>query len=255
MIFTLLFNKWSLFLILSVISLFCLYEYFILVKRKSSPEPVSLFFSAVVVLITFHLVQFDLIHSDYFLIYFLIPVILFLTEVFRKNEIPFLNIAINITGIIYCVLPFIILMAISDSHTYPFDGKWFVLLIFLTIWANDTFAYVFGRLFGKHKLAPHISAGKTIEGSIGGILMSVIPLILYFYYFDIESSQYYKYIFLALLISILSIISDLTESKLKRMVDVKDSGKLLPGHGGFLDRFDSVLITTPVIFVYIKIIL
>mgnify|MGYP005995723545 CR=1 FL=1 len=119
------------------------------------------------------------------------------------------------------------------------------------IWANDTGAYLVGKQFGKNKLAPKISPNKTIEGLLGGIALAIITGIVSSYFID--GLSYLNAIFLAILISFSSTIGDLFESVLKRRADVKDSGKLFIGHGGFLDRFDSVLFAAPVATLYIKI--
>ncbi|NMA02782.1 MAG: phosphatidate cytidylyltransferase [Clostridia bacterium] len=126
------------------------------------------------------------------------------------------------------------------------QGFWLVLFLFLIIWSSDTGAYFSGRFFGKNKLAPQVSPNKTIEGSIGGLFLSVIIGIIYNYYLNLFSLPIV--LFLALLLSVIGQMGDLIESALKRLVGVKDSGNLIPGHGGILDRFDSTITTAPVFF-------
>jgi phosphatidate cytidylyltransferase len=124
--------------------------------------------------------------------------------------------------------------------------------VFILIWANDTFAYLVGKTWGKHKLLERISPKKTREGFIGGLLGSlVIAAIISQYIYSLE--LIYS-LLLAVLVCVGSTIGDLIESKFKRVANVKDSGKLLPGHGGVLDRLDSIIFVAPLAFLFYKII-
>lgn len=168
-------------------------------------------------------------------------------ELFRKSNKPFENIALTYSGIIYLTLPFILLNDMGNTGTllnfkYNF---WPILSIFIFVWCNDTFAYLTGRLLGKHKLFERISPKKTWEGFIGGIIFAVIAGILMAYFLQ---WSYAKMITYALVVGVIGTAGDLVESMLKRSVDVKDSGTILPGHGGILDRFDAVLFVVPVIY-------
>jgi len=126
------------------------------------------------------------------------------------------------------------------------------LLIFLVLgllWVNDIFAYLTGRLLGKHKLFERISPGKTIEGSLGGLVFTVISMAIFCHY--VPRMSIATAVGMAAIAVIFGTIGDLCESMLKRQAGVKDSGKLIPGHGGILDRFDSVMFSVPFIFVYL----
>ncbi len=125
-------------------------------------------------------------------------------------------------------------------------GVEFLLLLLLLVWGADIFAYVFGSAFGKHKLAPKLSAGKTIEGVLGGLLACVIITLIWLYVVDIAYQQYYKYLLLAMITALFSVVGDLLLSIYKREAGVKNSGKILPGHGGILDRVDGLLAATPI---------
>ncbi len=128
-------------------------------------------------------------------------------------------------------------------------GPGLILMVFCIIWVNDIFAYFTGKLLGRHKLFHRISPGKTIEGSIGGLLFTMVSLIVFSHYsgwFSISDA-----FGLALVAVVFGTLGDLSESLLKRQAGVKDSGKLIPGHGGILDRFDSVMFSVPFIFVYL----
>lgn len=124
-------------------------------------------------------------------------------------------------------------------------GKIYVWLIFIIAFATDTCAYFAGYAFGKHKLIPKVSPKKTIEGSIGGILGSTLICLAFGYYFNIDLKVI---VILGFLGSIVAQVGDLFASSIKRYVGIKDYGKLIPGHGGILDRFDSVILVAP--FVY-----
>jgi len=130
----------------------------------------------------------------------------------------------------------------------PFDGGP-ILFVFVLIWVNDSFAYVFGRLLGRHKLAPSISPKKTIEGFVGGLIASVA--VGYFFGTEIVPIEDTQLAVFGAVISLSANLGDLFESKIKRTLGVKDSGTALPGHGGFLDRFDSVLFAGPAAYAFL----
>lgn len=121
-----------------------------------------------------------------------------------------------------------------------------LISIFILIWTNDTFAYLVGKNFGKRKLFPVISPKKTIEGFIGGLVFSVISSLLLANFY-IEAKILYFWVVIAIIVSIFSTLGDLIESKFKRVAGVKDSGKVMPGHGGILDRLDSIIFVIPFI--------
>lgn len=131
-------------------------------------------------------------------------------------------------------------------HNLP-SGPYYLLFLLLFVWAADTGAYFAGRRWGKHKLAPQISPGKSIEGVLGGVVVSVLVAAIggWFFYHSFGTA-YFSLILLGLITSLVSVLGDLAESMMKRLAAVKDSGNLLPGHGGLLDRIDSLLSTTPV---------
>lgn len=152
------------------------------------------------------------------------------------------DISLTIFGIIY--IPFLL------SHLKLLDGTKYIWLVFIIAFGTDTFAYIFGNLFGKHKLAPVLSPNKTIEGSIGGIVGSLILTLVFSLYMNIEIR--FSLIVMSIIVSICSQLGDLAASKIKRWTKIKDYGFIMPGHGGVLDRFDSVIFTTPLVYYYIK---
>lgn len=132
------------------------------------------------------------------------------------------------------------------------DGGYYVVLVFLCSWGNDTLAYCVGMLFGKHKMSPHLSPKKSVEGLIGGIIgAGLLGLIYGLFLQERVFSIPYIYVtlfFICALAAIPAVIGDLAASGIKRNNEVKDYGKLIPGHGGVLDRFDSMIFTAPIIY-------
>jgi phosphatidate cytidylyltransferase len=130
--------------------------------------------------------------------------------------------------------------------------EWTFLTIFL-VWATDIGAYLIGRQFGSHLLARQVSPKKTVEGALGGLLFSIAVALLFWRI--VGGAAWIMYISLAVIIGISAQIGDLFESALKRSAGVKDSGKLIPGHGGILDRFDSLIFTLPLVYYGVKLLL
>jgi phosphatidate cytidylyltransferase len=155
-----------------------------------------------------------------------------------------------IAVILYLISGFVFLTLI------PFmDGEFtpkIIVSIFILIWCNDTFAYLIGKNFGKIKLLERISPKKTIEGFLGGLLGAIIASFIIFKYVEIYSLQ--VWITLACIASVFGTIGDLIQSKFKRQAGVKDSGVLMPGHGGLYDRLDSIIYASPFIFAFLEIV-
>ncbi|USS86559.1 phosphatidate cytidylyltransferase [Fructilactobacillus cliffordii] len=127
------------------------------------------------------------------------------------------------------------------------DGLVVLFYALLIVWCTDTGAYFIGKYMGKHKLAPHVSPNKTWEGSVGGVLVATIVCTVYVMFFPVSHASLMTMILLTVILSIAGQLGDLVESALKRYYGVKDSGKILPGHGGILDRFDSLLFVLPLL--------
>jgi len=200
--------------------------------------------------IIFFLAANQVIPDKFIYLSILIPLATLLPDLFDKRKNGFRNSMITIAGIIYIALPFSLLSFIiipenMDSTFYP----WILLGIFLIIWIYDSMAYVFGSWLGKHKICQRISPKKSWEGLIGGAVFAVIMGVVNATVFHELSKT--SWIVIALLIVVFGTSGDFFESKLKREAGVKDSGSILPGHGGMLDRFDTVLFAVPVIFVWI----
>lgn len=132
------------------------------------------------------------------------------------------------------------------------QGSWMLMSVFIMVWVCDSGAYFTGYFLGKHKMAPHLSPKKTIEGGVGGVLLTVVAALIIQRFLSIAPNML-NAVIVALLVAFGAIVGDLFESYLKRSFGVKDSGNILPGHGGFADRFDSFLMVAPLCFYYFSI--
>lgn len=190
-------------------------------------------------------------------LFFIIPLIfvVFVLELFRNRPQPIANIGFTILGIIYVAVPFTLLHQISYFNNGDFGTEYnYEILIgyFFVLWANDTGAYLVGRKFGKTKLFERISPKKTWEGSLGGLFFGL--LLGYVNSLIFTGLDTITWMALALVIVLFGSLGDLVESLFKRSLGIKDSGKILPGHGGVLDRFDGIFISAPMVYTYLKII-
>lgn len=131
-------------------------------------------------------------------------------------------------------------------------GAWLLMSVFIMVWVCDSGAYFSGRALGRHKMAPHLSPKKTIEGAVGGVLLTVVAALIIAQVLPLSTSTLHT-VLIGLLVAFGAIVGDLFESYLKRSFGVKDSGNILPGHGGFADRFDSFLLVAPLCFYYFSI--
>lgn len=168
-------------------------------------------------------------------------------ELFRKKE-PIVNWMTFVLGQVYIVLPMALLNTISTDGSYQAAV---VLAVFVVIWVNDTGAYLSGMAFGRHKMFPRVSPKKSWEGLIGGALLATASAMCFAYYTDYLS--YLEWAFFAVVVVVCGTLGDLVESILKRTVGVKDSGTIMPGHGGILDRIDSVLFASVGAYAYLHI--
>jgi len=233
-------------LLLCVIT--CLTEFYKAMSKKILPIHTMgyiLSIEYIFVLTKFNFAKFLIMFST-----FIIAILIFLVFEYLK------------TNIIDCVITFFGFFYITFLLSFIFlvrrrpDGNFFVWLIFISAWGCDTFAYFTGKISGKNKLAPQLSPKKTIEGSIGGILGAVLSAYLYSKIFSRLYKLNYSHInftcvIICLIGAIFSQLGDLAASAIKRNRNLKNYGDILPGHGGLLDRFDSVLFTAPIVYIYL----
>ncbi len=186
-----------------------------------------------------------------FVPYLITIIYLFISELYLRQDDPINNWAYSMMSQLYIALP----LATINILAY-YRGEFYGLLplcIFVFLWCNDTGAYLSGTLFGKHKLFPRVSPGKSWEGSIGGgiIVVAVAALISYIEPGNASGMSMLEWMGLGLVVVFFGTWGDLVESLFKRTLGVKDSGNILPGHGGMLDRFDSALMAIPAAVVYL----
>ena len=193
---------------------------------------------------------------DFKIFLIIIPILttIMIVELYRQKENPFSNIAFTIFGASYISIPFALLSWFVSNPAFPEPYYPMVLIgFFFLIWANDSGAYIVGSLIGKNKLLERISPKKTWEGFFGGGIFSMLAAWLVSLY--VVEISLIDWLIIALITFVFGTFGDLIESLLKRMVKVKDSGHVLPGHGGILDRFDSIIVAAPMVFIYLMIIL
>ncbi len=246
MITSILFGPLSMQFLFLLISCGALYEFYKLVESEDV-QPQFLTGTMIAVIMFAFTSRLLELETDVFIITYAVAALLFIAELYRKKKNPFQNIAFTLLGVIYIVLPFALLVRMSfqdGAFSYKLPLGFFILL-----WCSDTFAYLTGIKFGKNRLFERISPKKSWEGSIGGTIAALgAAYILYriLGYYDLQ-----EWIILALIVVVAGTFGDLTESMLKRSLDKKDSGTLLPGHGGLLDRFDGLFIAVPFICLYL----
>ena len=191
--------------------------------------------------------------NEIFIPYLFLILYLFISELYKKQSNPLNNWAYAMMSQIYIALSFALLnvLAYHSSATESVSqyNPILPLSIFIFNWVNDTGAYCTGMLFGKHRLFERISPKKSWEGSIGGAVFSIIAAIVLAHFFTFLSTG--VWIGLGLTVVVFGTWGDLTESLMKRTLGIKDSGNILPGHGGMLDRFDSTLMAVPAAVVYL----
>ena len=244
------FNKISFLALFGLITILSLWEFFTIILKNEANDFLRKILGTGIGVTPFlmtayyHFNQLD--NSAEFLktcILLFLPIIflLFIVELFTKSKNPFGNLGYLVLGLIYIGIPFTLaqFIAIDGGNYYPN----IILGLLLLTWANDTGAYVIGSQIGRTKLFPRISPNKTWEGSLGGVAVTfLIAWLLSIYVTELSLTSW---LVLATLVSIFASLGDLIESMLKRSLGVKDSGTIMPGHGGFLDRFDAFIFILP----------
>lgn len=217
--------------------------------RRNLMTSLCLYFSAVFCTVLTQLIErrsvFVCAFSSFL---FCILLILFAVSVFSEGKLPVDKMCISFTTCAYIITGFISIIMLRDMK----NGFYICLLAFIAPWVTDTFAYFCGRLFGRHKLIPSVSPNKTVEGSIGGTVFCAVACSVYGYVMSgiVEGlPPIWCFAVLGLLVSVVSQIGDLIFSLLKRRYGIKDYGFVFPGHGGVLDRFDSIIATAPLILI------
>ncbi len=263
---------WYLAIVVMIITVLALKEFYnISAYKHSYPNTTLGYITGVLLIVNFqyyYLFQ-AMIYAVFLIIIF--TLLTFILEMWHKKPNSTLNVSATITGVLYIPLSMSSLILIRNfyditqniqSHNYGFvyipknvlasttEGAWLLMSIFVSIWICDSAAYFIGKAIGKHKLFERISPKKTWEGAISGLIFAVISFwgaseIMLKDFPDIYA------IVIGLIVGVIGQIGDLSESMLKRDAQIKDSSDLLPGHGGVLDRFDSILFVIPIVFIYL----
>lgn len=261
----LLWNQWSFFILFSIIHFGCWVEYQELLKRVDQDYgDISVFHRYLVMIAGWCLLLYFTndsyavfglrLHEVGWWLGLLLAFFLPVSELLFAGQIQSKNIGYSALGLIYISFSWGLLIDLRStdfSQLAPAMPAWFIPVILIcTIWVNDTMAYLVGSMLGRTPLS-RVSPKKTWEGTIGGVILAVI-IISVTCYLLVPSTNPFIWAGMTAIACIAGTIGDLLESKLKRMADVKDSGSIMPGHGGFLDRFDSLLLAIPAVWCYLQ---
>ena len=248
-------GRYSFLAVFGTILVFGLFEFYRMVEKDTS-HAISKIFNILLGVIIFlsvflHLEGiFTSLMPIFILLYLLI---LIASAIFIRRDDIFHGIIYSVFGQVYITMPLSLLMLISYSLPADIAGSGYdsvlVLALFIFLWVNDTAAYFIGSLIGKHKLIVHISPKKSVEGFIAGIFFTILASLIFPHVYTGFSVTFW--IGFAVIVSLSGTVGDLFESLIKRTYNVKDAGDLIPGHGGILDRIDSLLIAIPAVFLYL----
>ena len=235
----------------------CTYEFFRMVDKQGArpSKLLGYFFAVAALLVVLVSPLLDNVLAGFLLMliaFSLFPVTFALSAVvqlWKKSEQPFRDATYSLVPTLYIAVPLSLMLSLV-----PEAGARVVLMVIVMVWVNDSGAYIGGSLFGKHKMWVRHSPGKTWEGTAFGVLVTLLLAVFVGPWLQ-PAIAWYHWLMLGLICSVVDTLGDLVESMLKRSVGVKDSGNIMPGHGGFLDRFDSLLIIMPFVFAYITLII
>ena len=244
-------SSWSFLFVILVLSTATQVEFYLLagVDGKFPLKTYGTLIGNVLIILTF-LIRMDLITERYFLILFPLLSLVFIIKLYQKELKPFTNIAFTILGVVYVAVPFALLTWVAFKDN---EYQWKIMVgTFLLLWASDTGAYFAGKVFGNRKLFERISPKKTWEGFLGGLALAMamaFALATFMHQFEL-----WQWMVIAVILVVMGSYGDLVESLFKRSLQIKDSGSGLPGHGGFLDRFDGLLVSAPFLTIFIELI-
>lgn len=244
-----LFNQWVFLGVFAAILALALFEFYGLIAKGKSESKPQVIVGILIALLGFLYSFVFQIWPEYIslgLILFPLLILVFIIELYRKSETPLFNIGLTLLGIVYIAVPFSLMNFISFKSG-NFDGK-LLLGMFMLIWIYDSGAYFAGVSFGKNRLFERISPKKSWEGLFGGSIAVIAVSFLADNYLGLNE---FNWLIIALIVIVFGTFGDLVESMFKRSLSIKDSGNVIPGHGGVLDRFDSLMFTVPPVMVYL----
>lgn len=245
------FGVYSFLFLCLAINLLALSEFYHLFQiDKNHVRRISGLLLSACLLVTFALL--NLAYYDRRITLVVLPLIslVFIIELYLRSDTPFTNLAFIFLGIVYITLPLILLFSCAFSFPDAAYHPHVILGYFFLLWANDTGAYICGSQFGKYPLAPRLSPNKTWEGSAGGAFL--VMVFVYVNYAFFNDLTLFNWMVLGVIVIVMGTLGDLVKSMMKRSLNIKDSGNILPGHGGMLDRFDSLIGSVPFVFAYLK---
>lgn len=246
------FHPYSIFLLFMLISNVAVYEFYSITKTDTvQPQIVTgIALNSILQIISF-LTALNLVGLNYLSLILPVGLIVFCIELYRKKPLPFNDIAYTLLANAYISVPFALVYAIAiNGVSGAFFSPELVIAVLVLVWTNDTGAYLFGMSFGKRKLFERISPKKSWEGAVGGTLAVLGVAYAISLYVPYISALHWM--ILGFVVSVAANFGDLAESMLKRSIGIKDSGSILPGHGGMLDRFDGVIFAIPAFFAYLQ---
>lgn len=271
----LLWNFWSFLVLFTVIHFGCWFEYLKLIEKIYTTKIdiiIKWLFAicgfVLMIVIGNHYTSYDIwmehfgFRISYKILFWVLLTVCLIVFLLQNKQIPVKAKWMSFAGLLYISIPLALFLSLRDNVFITNDnftmldlGKIYVCAIMFSIWINDTLAYLVGSFIGKTPLTK-ISPKKTLEGTVGGAILCIIVISLLAYFISAAKIIEVKHwSAIAALCAIFGTFGDLFESKLKRMANVKDSGSFMPGHGGFLDRFDSLLFAVPAVWLYVKIFL
>ena len=250
---SLILSHYTFFIVCCAISLMGLFEFYRLFEVTKSPlRMIAGMVLSASLLITVFLIADGYADREILLVNLALITFIFITVIFLQSDNPFSEVAFTFLGQVYITLPLILLYSSAFLLDENVFSKNVILGYFFFLWANDTGAYVCGSLFGKYKLAPHISPNKTWEGSAGGAFLVIV--FVYINYYFLNELSLIDWMVLGIIVIVMGTLGDLVKSVMKRSRNVKDTGNILPGHGGILDRFDSLIGSVPFVYGYLSLV-
>jgi len=254
--FCVVYSRYTFLALFMLIIILCSHEFYRLINF-SGVKKINTFLHGVggaILFLTVFLYTSGIIGRSIFSLYLFYIICTLIYELYDKHKSSITRLAYIILGQCYIALPFSVLniLAFPDSTANPPAYQWvWVIALFVFLWANDTGAYLIGVRFGEHRLWERISPKKSWEGFFGGLVFTIISAFAFIYFYP--QIAWYHWLALSVGVVIFGTYGDLFESLIKRSVEVKDSGRSLPGHGGFLDRFDSLLFAVYAMLFYLQI--
>ncbi|GAB6119273.1 phosphatidate cytidylyltransferase [Dysgonomonas termitidis] len=244
-------DEYTFVIIFSLLTVLCLYEFYGLIEKSAKVRvirPWNILGGFFLFLGGFYYC----VHSASalaFVPYMIYLIVLFISELYMKRENPIQSLSHSLLGQVYIAGP----LALTNYLVFAYEpGSYhyvYILALLVTIWVNDTFAYLTGMAFGKHRLFERISPKKSWEGFIGGAIAAIASSLIFAHFFPNLCTL--SWLGFAAVVVVAGTWGDLFESLIKRTLGVKDSGNMIPGHGGILDRFDSTILAIPAVCVYL----